>query len=118
MRKLTTSSLCAALVGMCLSAQTVGAQDKALIEQGIKVYAAQKCSVCHSIEGKGKKTGPLDGPEAKLKKLSADEIRQWLVNPVEMAKKAKSTKKPVMKNYAKLPKEDIDALVAYMRSLK
>jgi hypothetical protein len=35
-----------------------------------------------------------------------------------MTKKTKSTKKPVMKNYAKLPKEDVDGLVAYMMTLK
>ena len=36
-----------------------------------------------------------------------------------MAKKASSTKKPPMpKKYDKLPAADIDALVAYMQSLK
>ena len=63
-------------------------------------------------------TGPLDGPDSKLHGLSADEIRQWLVNAPEMTKKTNSKRKPVMKNYAKLPKEDIDALVAYMQSLQ
>ena len=118
MRTWTVGGLCVVFVGMVLSAQTVSAQDKAMIDHGIKVYAAQKCSVCHSIAGKGKKTGPLDAPESKLHELSADEIRQWLVNAPEMTKKSNSKRKPVMKNYAKLPKEDIDALVAYMLSLK
>ena len=106
---------CSVLVGGLLWANVASGQDKAQVEQGIKVYAAQKCNVCHSIEGKGKKTGPLDGVGTKL---SEDEIRQWLVNAPEMTKKTKSTRKPVMKNYAKLPKEEIDALVAYMQSLK
>ena len=44
---------------------------------------------------------------------------QWIVDPVAMATKAKSTKKPPMPaKYAKLPAADIDALVAYMQSLK
>jgi mono/diheme cytochrome c family protein len=103
---------CSVLVGGLLTAHVASGQDKAQIEHGIKVYAAQKCNVCHSIEGKGKKTGPLDGVGSKL---SEDEIRQWLVNAPE---KTNSKKKPVMKNYAKLPKEEIDALVAYMQSLK
>ena len=90
------------------------AQDAAA--KGAEVYAAQKCSVCHSIAGKGGKTSPLDGVGAKL---SADDIRQWIVDPVEMAKKANSTKKPPMpKKYDKLPAGDLDALVAYMQSLK
>ena len=96
-------------------AAPVSAQSPALVEQGMKIYVDQKCSICHSIAGKGNPKGVLEGVATKL---SADEIRQWLVNAVEMAKKTGSTKKPVMKNYAKLPKEDIDALVAYMQSLK
>jgi mono/diheme cytochrome c family protein len=41
------------------------------------------------------------------------------VNPKEAATKAKSTKKPAMPNkYDTLPKADVDALVAYMQSLK
>jgi mono/diheme cytochrome c family protein len=91
-------------------------QDEALIKKGQEVYTAQKCQVCHSIAGKGNKTNPLDGVG---KKLSADEIRQWIINPTEMTAKTKSTKKPPMQNkYGKLPAADIDALVAYMQSLK
>jgi mono/diheme cytochrome c family protein len=84
--------------------------------RGAKVYAAQKCSVCHSIAGKGGKSGALDGVGAKL---SADDTRQWILEPVAMAKKSSSTKKPPMpKKYNKLPAADLDALVAYMQSLK
>jgi hypothetical protein len=64
----------------------------------------------------GSKTNPLDGVGAKL---SAADIRSWIVDPVAMTKQAKSTKKPPMPNrYSKLPPADIDALVAYMQSLK
>ena len=50
--------------------------------------------------------------------------RQQLVvidvsDPTEMSKQAKSTKKPPMPDkYDKLPAADMDALVAYMQSLK
>jgi mono/diheme cytochrome c family protein len=90
-----------------------GAQDA---KHGEQVYAAQKCSVCHSIAGKGGKASPLDGVGAKL---SAADLRQWIVEPVAMAKKTGSTKKPPMpKKYDTLPAADIDALVAYMQTLK
>lgn len=95
---------------------TAAAQDEASIKRGQEVYTAQKCSMCHAISGKGSKKSPLDGVGTKL---SAEEIREWIVNPVEMTKKTNSTKKPPMPNkFSKLPKEDIDALVAYMQSLK
>jgi len=86
------------------------------IKKGQAVYTAQKCSLCHAIAGKGNKANPLDGVGAKLK---ADEIKEWITHPVEAAAKAKSTKKPPMTaKYGKLPAADLDALVAYMASLK
>jgi mono/diheme cytochrome c family protein len=81
---------------------------------GAKVYAAQKCSICHSIAGKGNPKGPLDGIATRL---SADELRAWIVDAVGMTAKTKAPRKPPMKNYV-LPKEDLDALVAYLATLK
>jgi mono/diheme cytochrome c family protein len=90
-----------------------GAQDA---EKGKTLYAAQKCSVCHSIAGTGGKASALDGVG---KKLSADDIKAWITTPKVMEKKTNSTKKPPMPDrYAKLPAADVDALVAYMVSLK
>ncbi len=119
MRRVTsTTGLFVAAVTAALVVGTPGAaraQDDP-VKKGSKVYAAQKCSTCHSIAGKGGKANPLDGVGAKL---SADDTRQWIVDPIAMAKKAGSTKKPPMpKKYDKLPAADIDALVAYMQSLK
>ena len=92
------------------------AQDAAQAKKGEAVYTAQKCSMCHQIAGKGSKAVPLDGVGGKL---SAEDIKHWITNPTEMTAKTKSTKKPPMPNkYGKLPAADIDALVAYMQSLK
>ena len=92
------------------------AQDAAQVKKGQEVYTAQKCSVCHSIAGKGNKANPLDGVGTKL---TAADIRAWIVTPIEAAAKAKSTKKPPMPaKYGKLAAADLDALVAYMQSLK
>jgi mono/diheme cytochrome c family protein len=104
-------------VGAAAAAPLAAArQDDAQIKKGQEVYTAQKCQVCHAIAGKGNKQNPLDGVGAKL---SADDIKQWITHPSEAAAKAKSTKKPPMPNkYDKLPAADVDALVAYMQSLK
>jgi mono/diheme cytochrome c family protein len=104
-----------AMVIAVVPAVTAAAQDAKVIEKGQQVYTAQKCSVCHSVAGKGNKKGALDEVGTKL---STDEIREWLVHPVEMSAKAKATRKPPMKPYDKLPKEDLDALVTYLASLK
>jgi mono/diheme cytochrome c family protein len=105
-----------AAIGILLTLTgTARGQDKAQIERGTKVYADQKCAICHAIAGKGNAKGSLDGVGSKLK---GDEIREWMVNPVEMTKKSKAERKPPMKAYTTLSKEDLDALVAYMASLK
>jgi mono/diheme cytochrome c family protein len=115
---ISRSMLSVAAVGFALAiaAPPAAAQDAAQIKKGQEVYAAQKCQTCHSIAGKGAKANPLDGVGAKL---SADDIKKWITDPVGMTKQSKSTKKPPMPaKWAKLPAADLDALVAYLQSLK
>jgi mono/diheme cytochrome c family protein len=96
-------------------ASTASAQD-AKAEKGMKVYADQKCSMCHSVAGKGNAKGSLDDVGSKL---SADDIHQWIVDPAAMTAKQKADRKPPMPaKYKTLPKDDVDALVAYLSSLK
>jgi len=94
------------------TAGPAAAQDQ--VAHGAKVFADQKCGVCHAIAGKGNAKGSLDAVGAKL---SADDIRAWIVDAVGQTAKTGAARKPVMKNYA-LPKEDVDALVAYLSTLK
>ena len=95
------------------SSATLSAQ--ATPAAGQKIFEAQKCSLCHSVDGKGNAKGPLDGVGSKWK---PEEIRQWLTDPAGMAKKHDATRKPPMKNFSSLPAADLDALVAYVASLK
>ncbi len=87
--------------GMAFSADTV--------EHGKDVFAAQKCSMCHSIAGKGNAKSPLDGVGSKLK---ADEIKKWIKTPKEMKADAK------MKAYPNLADKDLEDLTAYLLTLK
>lgn len=102
----------AAVVVFGLMTATAAAQD---VERGKKVYAAEKCQVCHTIGGVGNKKGPLDEVGSKLK---PEEIREWIVSAPEMSAKTKATRKPAMKAYANIAKDDLEALVAYLQSLK
>ena len=111
-----TQGLFIAAIAVALVGGLPGAARAQDAKHGAQVYAAQKCSVCHSIAGKGGKSSALDGVGTKL---SAADIKQWILEPVAMAKKSGSTKKPVMpKKYDKLPAADVDGLVAYMQTLK
>jgi mono/diheme cytochrome c family protein len=97
------------VLGVAAAASAQDAKAK-----GEKVYADQKCSLCHSIAGKGNAKGSLDGIGGKMK---PEEIRQWITDPKGMTAKTKATRKPEMKQYT-LAKDDVDALVAYLSSLK
>ena len=96
---------------LLVSVTTANAQS---VDVGQKVYTAQKCGVCHSVAGVGNKKGPLEDAAAKL---SADDIRQWITDAPAMAAKTNAARKPPMKSYT-LPKEELDGLVAYVKSLK
>lgn len=101
-----------AAAALVLVANVASAQDK--VARGAAVYAEQKCQLCHSIAGKGNVKGPLDAVGTKL---SAADLKAWIVDAKGMTVKTKSTRKPDMKNYT-LPEADVDALVAYMATLK
>ncbi len=109
------------LVGLAIATSVVAAQapDPAKVAAGQKAYDAQKCSTCHAIKGQGGKlASALDGVGAKL---PAADIKKWLTDPAAM--EAKLTTKPKMSMSAamkskKLSDADVDALTAYMLSLK
>src|SRR5262245_38330227 len=98
--------------GVLFAAARAGAQDK--VEQGTALFTSQKCSMCHAVGAKGNKKGPLDDVGSRLK---AEDIRAWLTGPDAMREKMKATRTPVMKD-PKLSKDQVDALVAYLLTLK
>jgi hypothetical protein len=61
----------------------------------------------------GQRQGPLDEVGSKL---SADDIRAWIVDAKTMTAKTGATRKPEMKAYP-LDKRDTDALVAYLSAV-
>jgi mono/diheme cytochrome c family protein len=103
--------LCVAILSVSGAASAAAADAKA---EGEKVFAAQKCAMCHSVGVAGNKKGPLDEVGSKL---SADEIREWIVDAKGMTAKSKAVRKPAMKAYT-LPKDDVDSLVGYLATLK
>jgi len=107
----TIVATCATL--FVLASGTAAAQD-AKVKKGMQVFATQKCSQCHSIAGKGNAKGKMDDVGSKL---TPDEMREWITDPVGMAAKNKKDRKPPMKKKA-ISSDDVDALVAYLSTLK
>lgn len=99
---------------VCVGLAAAASAQDAKVAQGEKLFVDQKCTLCHSVADKGNKKGPLDGVAAKIK---ADEIREWIVDSKGMNAKTNPPRKPAMKAYT-LPKDDVDALVAYLTTLK
>jgi len=101
-----------------LAAAALSAQDAKKIDAGKQIYNAKECAKCHMIAGKGNKIGKLDGVGSKI---SAADMRKWLTTPAQM--EAKLDHKPKVKMSSKLAQmklkdTEIDALIAYLETLK
>lgn len=97
------------------AAEAASADDAALVARGREVYLAANCAACHAIAGEGNPRIPLDGVGGSL---SGDEIRHYTVADPAVAEDLAPRIAATKKEFAKLPAEDLDALVAYLSSLK
>ena len=102
-----------AILAFCLAvAGVASAQDAAKIEKGKAVFDSAKpaCKTCHNA-----KKNPLDNYGATG---TAADAKAWLRTPKEMfAKTGKKGAKPAF-GPDKISDEDLDALAAYLVSLK
>lgn len=94
--------------GAAVDTQT-GNADTVQVARGREVFRSEGCTGCHAAEGVGRSRLPLDGVGSRL---PPDTLRAWVVDPRSVDP---SVRKPA---YDDLPEEDVDALVAYMQSLK
>lgn len=107
---------CASAIALALSVTPIAVAGQTTkigapaLTRGAAVYAARKCASCHGLDGKGNQKSPLDFVGTKM---TAEEIRLWIVDPVDMAKRTEPPRKTVMKPY-KLPAADLEALVAFL----
>ena len=121
--RIIVGSVMVIALALTLSVRAHGAApvqgDAAKIAAGKTAFTTQKCGTCHMINKVGGKTASaLDGIGGKL---SAADIKKWLTATAEM--EGKLPKKPTVSmatwmKSKKLSDADVDALVAYMASLK
>lgn len=119
-RSIGMSAFVGATLAILVSGTVLAAQaPDAKVAAGQKIYDTEKCNTCHQIKGVGGKLSTaLDTVGSKF---SEADIRKWLTTPAAM--EAKLPKKPAMpmSTYLKSHKlvdADVDALTAYMLSLK
>jgi mono/diheme cytochrome c family protein len=104
------------VAALMISVAGIYAQTPDRVQTGQALYAKHGCAKCHQVGGRGNKMFPLDGVAGKM---TAADIRNWLVNPAEMEKKL--PKPPPLKMSAqkyKFTPQELDALVAYLQTLK
>lgn len=103
------------MIALVLAATEAWAQtDSALIEKGEKTFADKKCVLCHVINGKGGTGGPLArGPD--LSTVGAQRDAQWLK---AFMKDPKGVNPKAKMMAFKGTEEELEALVAYLGSLK
>jgi cytochrome c oxidase subunit 2 len=88
--------------------------DSALIAKGEKTFADKKCVLCHVIKEKGGTVGPLArGPD--LSTMGGQRDAQWLKAFMKDPKAVNPNAKMMA---FKGTEEELEALVAYLGSLK
>jgi mono/diheme cytochrome c family protein len=85
------------------------------VAEGKRVYERQNCARCHAIGGEGNRRNPLDGVGARF---SAEAIRDWIVGAASLQDEMSPSAFRAKQRYAELPPVELDALVAYMQSLR
>jgi mono/diheme cytochrome c family protein len=86
-----------------------------LVVPGRSIYQEQNCSLCHSVDGSGNPRYPLDGVGARL---GREEIRRWTIGADELRDEMPGRAFRMKQHYRRLPPEELDALIAYMQSLR
>jgi len=83
--------------------------------RGKSVYAAQKCSSCHSIAGDGNPRYPLDSVGSHLNR---EDLLAWTTGTGAAADILPPGIVRRKQRYRSLPQDDLDALVSYLSTLK
>jgi cbb3-type cytochrome oxidase cytochrome c subunit len=83
--------------------------------QGRKVYDEQGCASCHAIAGEGNPRHPLDGVGSRR---SVAELREWITGSGLAAEDLAPSVVRRKQRYRELAPTEMDALVAYLGSLK
>lgn len=104
-----------------------GSEDPALIQRGHQLFAEKTCNSCHTV--RGHQAMGITGPDlthfgsrttiaAGLLDNTSKNLHRWLTNPNEVKPGNIMWRTGYIGNHITLTGGDIDALVAYLHSLK
>lgn len=92
-----------------------GPEDAGMVAEGRSVYASLDCASCHSIAGEGSPRSPLDGVGSHLDESG---LRAWILGEESVAEELSPRALRAKQGYRELEPTRLDALVAYLASLK
>jgi len=96
-----------------------GNPEAAAAAAGRRVYDQHKCATCHMIAGQGNVRFKLDHVASRL---SERDLRRWLTDTAEMERALPTQPAIRMSEWLeanrKITDADLEALVAYLSSLK
>ena len=106
----------AIILALSLMAGLSAAVARQQSEAGRRIYEREKCATCHQIEKRGNSRYPLDGV---ARRLTPEQLRRWLTDPADM--EAALPRMPALRMSTmkyRLNRQELDALVAYLETLK
>lgn len=81
------------------------------LERGRRVFEEALCSSCHSVEGNGNPRYPLDGVGVRR---DSEQLKAWITGSGVAATQLPASVARRKQRYRDLPREDMDALIAYL----
>jgi mono/diheme cytochrome c family protein len=97
------------------SSKSQPAPAPAVVARGRKLFAEQGCTTCHSAGGSGNPRSALDQVGARW---DAAELRGWITGSGVAADLLAPAIVQRKQRYTSLPAADLDALVAYLTTLR
>lgn len=86
-----------------------------VVLKGRAVFDAQGCARCHSIAGQGSPRSPLDGVGRRYSRV---QLRQWVLAETAIRTQLSPRAIDAKQAYARLPADELDALLDYLSSLE
>lgn len=89
--------------------------DPVEAERGRALFADQGCTRCHAAGGAGNPRSPLDGVGGRR---TREELEDWIVAAPSVRRQLSGSAARAKEAYADLAPEDLDALTAYLSTLR
>jgi cytochrome c peroxidase len=81
---------------------------------GLRVFSAQGCERCHSVQGVGSPRFPLDGVGSRR---NLDELRAWTLGSPAVQDSLSPSAVRAKRSYEQIPAEEMRVLLAYLAAL-